>query len=241
MISHRNLPFAVTAALLLALPAVGHAQDAEEEESAFSWSIAATTDYVFRGVSQSDGDGALQIGLGYELGSGFYVGVWGSNIDFGDGPNIELDTFIGWNHDFNESWNFDVMLNRYNYLGDEDVDSDYDGNYNELISKVTYAEMISFTLGYTNDVYALDEDGWYYGLAGTWEVGHGFSLGAGVGLSTFASDTGIEDYTDWNVSLSRDFGPVNAAIGYYDTDSDGEYNFGDNAEDRVVLTLSVSG
>ena len=250
--SHRKLTLALAAALSLSLlPLSAFAQEnpadetqaedvGAEEESIFSWNAALTSDYVFRGVSQSDEDPALQLGADLNFGNGFYVGAWGSNVDFGDGgPDVEIDTYIGWNHDLTDEWNFDVMLNRYNYLGEDDEFGD--GDYNELITALAWNEMITFTLGYTNDVYALDETGWYYGLGGSWEIGNGFALDAGVGHSTFDDDTGIENYTDWNIGVNRDFGPINVAAGWYDTDSNGDDNFGDIADGRFVLTFSIEG
>lgn len=234
-----KLSFALVAALLV-LPLTAVAQDAEEEESMFSWNIALTSDYVFRGVSQTDEKPAFQIGADLSFGSGFYVGAWASNVDFGtDGPWAEVDTYIGWNHDLSEDWNLDLAINRYNYIGAKASFGDPD--YNEFLAVLSYAETYNFNFGYTNDVYGLDESGFYYGVDGSWEVGNGFSLGAGVALSTFDSATGYEDYMDWTVSLSRDFGPVNAALGYHGTDSDGEFNFGEIADDRFVLTFSIGG
>lgn len=248
--SHTKLTLALAAALSL-LPLTAFAQEnpadesavedvGAEEESIFSWNAALTSDYVFRGVSQTDEEPALQLGADLNFDSGFYIGAWGSNVDFGDGgPDVEIDTYIGWNHDLTDEWNLDVMLNRYNYIGEDDEFGD--GDYNELITALAWNEMLTFTLGYTNDVYALGENGWYYGLGGAWEVGNGFNLGAGVGRSTFDNDTGIEDYTDWQLTIDRDFGPVNIAAGWYDTDSNGEYNFGDTADGRFVLTFSIEG
>lgn len=237
------------AAALFAVPLAGLAQEnpadetavaEEEEESIFSWNAALTSDYVFRGVSQTDEEPALQLGADLNFDNGFYVGAWGSNVDFGDGgPDIELDTYLGWNHDLSDAWNLDLMLTRYNYLGEDD---DFgDGDYNELIATLTWSEMLAFTAAYTNDVYGLDETGLYYAVAGSWEVGNGFALDAGVGRSLFDAATEIEDYTDWSLAVSRDFGPVNIALGYYGTDSNGDWNFGEAADDRVVLTFSIGG
>jgi uncharacterized protein (TIGR02001 family) len=234
-----KLSFALVAALL-ALPLSAVAQNAEEEESPFSWNAAITSDYVFRGVSQTDEEPALQLGFDFSFGSGFYVGAWGSNVDFGSGgPDIEIDTYIGWNYDLSDDWNFDVALNRYNYFGEDD---DFgDGDYNELLATLSYAETYNFNFGYTNDVYNLGESAFWYAVDGGWDIGNGFSLGAGVGLNTFDSSTGYQDYVDWTLSLGRDFGPVSAALSYHGTDSDGEDNFGDIADDRFVLTFSIGG
>ena len=235
------LSIALSAALL-SLPLAAAAQDeaAEESDSGFSWNAALTSDYVFRGVSQTDEDPALQLGMDFSFDNGFYVGAWGSNVDFGTGsPDIELDTYIGWNTDLSDSVNLDLMLNRYNYFGEADWYGSAD--YNELIATLSVNETYNFTLGYTNDVYNLDDDGYYYGLAGSWGLGEAWGLDASVGRSAFGSSTFIEDYTDWSLSVNRDVGPVNIALGYYGTDSDGEWNFGEAADDRVVLTFSIEG
>ena len=58
------------------------AQDAAEEASAITINGAATltSDYRFRGVSQSDEGMAVQGGITIGHESGFYVGAWGSNL-----------------------------------------------------------------------------------------------------------------------------------------------------------------
>jgi len=96
--------------------------EADKAESNFSWNAAVTNDYVFRGVSQTDGDPALQLGADYAFGdSGFYVGLWGSNVDFGsDGPDIEADAYVGWGTDLSDDWNLDLSVVRYSYFGSRD-------------------------------------------------------------------------------------------------------------------------
>ena len=57
----------------------------------FSGNVALTTDYVWRGVSQTDEGPAVQGGFDYEHESGFSAGVWGSNVDFdGDTGVIKI-------------------------------------------------------------------------------------------------------------------------------------------------------
>lgn len=243
--NHKKLSLALAAALL-ALPMLASAQDemaeeaADEESSILSWNAALTSDYVFRGVSQTDEEPALQLGADLNFESGFYAGAWVSNVDFGaGGPDIEIDTYLGWNADISDDWNFDIQVNRYNYIGEDDGYGAID--YNELITTVTWAETISLTYGFTNDVYALGERGQYFGLGGSWDVGHDIGLDVGVGMSTFDDATGFDNYRDWSISLNRDFGPVNASLGYYDTDGEGNFNFGEAADGRIVLTFSIGG
>ena len=230
---------AAIAAALFALPLAASAQDAEDE-GGFSWNAAITSDYVFRGVSQTDEEPALQLGADYTWAGGFYVGAWASNVDFGaGGPDVELDVFLGWGTDLSDEWALDLMLNRYTYHGESNGYGD--GDYNELIGSLSWNETITLSVGYTNDVYNLGENGWYYAVAGSWGIGNEFTLDAGIGRNLFDDATGVEDYTDFSIGVSRDFGPMNAALGVYATDSSGRDYFGDTADNRVVLTLSFGG
>ena len=224
----KNLKAAILAALLAA-PAVSFAQEAEE--SNFSWNAGVVSDYVFRGVSQSGKDIAFQGGVDYAFGdSGFYAGVWGSNIDFGykAAPDLEVDGYVGFNTDLGEKFNFDIMLTRYTYHGD-----DNDGNidYNELITKFAMADVATLTVGYTNDYSNTGENVTYVNLGNSWDLGNDYSLNAAFGR-TF-SDFG--DYNDWNVGVSKSFGALEFGLNYYDT------NLNFNASDSVVLSVKIGG
>lgn len=213
-------------------PAVEEAATTEESESNLSFNAALVSDYVFRGITQTDFEPALQVGVDYSLGdSGFYVGAWGSNVDFGpfDGSDYEVDLYVGYNVDLSDDWNLDLNLTRYNYLGSNDG---VDNNYNEFITVVTYSEMLSLTLGYTNNYVNADINQLYLGFGGSWEVGNGFNLTAGVGHTDFE---GGGNYTDWTLGVNRDFGPFNIGLNYYDTDISGKVS------DQIVLAISVGG
>ena len=61
--------------------------------AAVSANVAFTSDYVWRGMTQSDGP-AIQGGFDYEADGGFYAGIWGSNVNFNDGAGSELDLYL---------------------------------------------------------------------------------------------------------------------------------------------------
>ena len=63
----------------------------------FTANIALTTDYRFRGQSQSQGEFALSGGVDYAHESGFFAGVWASNVDFNDAAETyyEVDLYAG--------------------------------------------------------------------------------------------------------------------------------------------------
>ncbi len=228
----------ISLALLALMPFAAQAQD--EDDSGFNWNAAATSEYMFRGISQTDDHPAIQAGAGYSWSNGFYVGAWASNVDFGEDTDAEVDTFVGWNGDLTDAVNLDVQLVRYNYVGEPDG---VDYAYNELIGKLSFAENYSATLGYTNDFLATETDSIYVAVGGSWEVGNDINLTAGLGYTTVDEDLSSEDgYIDYSIGVNRDFGPVNIGLGYIGTDNSAENLFGkDNAEEKFVLTFAIGG
>jgi uncharacterized protein (TIGR02001 family) len=224
--------------LLAALLAASGTAAAEDGPHSFAWTAWATTDYVFRGVSQNDEHFTLQGAFDYSHESGFYAGAWISKVDFGDaGPNAELDTYLGFSFPIGETLKGDVQLLRYNYIGGNNG-SDFE--YNELIAKLTYADFITGTIGYSNDVFATGETGIYYALQAKHAWESGFTLFGGAGFYDLNDAYAAADgYVDWNLGVSQTFGPVEVALTYTDTDSDGSDLFGDIAGNRVFLSAKV--
>ena len=84
-----------------------------------SANVALTTDYVWRGVSQNLEDPAIQGGFDYAHDSGFYIGIWGSSVDFQGPESTELDIYGGWSTEFENGVGFDVGFIEYTYHGDD--------------------------------------------------------------------------------------------------------------------------
>src|SRR5204863_2403272 len=77
----------------LALAGAAQAQDAPEFKASFN--VGANTDYVFRGISQTDEDPQVYGGIDATIGGIGYAGVWVSNVDFGNGTDAEFDLYAG--------------------------------------------------------------------------------------------------------------------------------------------------
>jgi uncharacterized protein (TIGR02001 family) len=74
------------------------------------------SDYDFRGITQTAGDPALQASLDYAHESGWYIGAWASNIDFGPGdPNLEIDVYTGFTKTLDSGLSYDVGGVFYSY------------------------------------------------------------------------------------------------------------------------------
>lgn len=200
---------ALACAIALALPAVAKAESESDWE--FAGEVTITTDYVWRGVSQTSEDPALQAGFEASHSSGFYAGVWGSNVDFDDpddGIDLEVDLFVGFAFDLNENLNLDLSATRYFYPG---ANSGYNIDYNEYAATLTIQEQVFFSVAYADDMVNSDVESMYYQLGGEWEFGDsGWGWSAAIGHFDFDSDIG--DYSDLSLGISRSFSIGNVAL-----------------------------
>ena len=80
---------AATAAIALSGPA------SAQSDVKVAWNVGVVSDYIFRGVSQTGEDPAIQGGVDLTSGS-FYAGAWASNVDFGDKTDAEIDVYGGY-------------------------------------------------------------------------------------------------------------------------------------------------
>ena len=89
----RKTLFAAATALMLGAAGAGAA------ESTYTANVMLASDYVFRGISQTNERGAIQGGFDAALSNGIYAGVWASNVNFGtgaDGTSTEVDYYGGY-------------------------------------------------------------------------------------------------------------------------------------------------
>lgn len=212
------------AAGLLAL-AVQPALAQDEGPWSVGGSAAVLSEYVWRGVSQTDEDPALQGEIYVEHESGFIVGLWATSIDFtgpgeeDDGIDYELDPYIGWAGEFGNGMSWEVLFTSVLYPGSREG---FDYDYNELSFKLGFGEHYEAGIAYSDDIFNLGGTGVYYHIAGEWELGDsGFGLRAGVGHYDL-DDAAGDSYNDYFVALGRSWGPAMVELQYTDTASYGE-------------------
>ena len=115
-----------TAAAAAFATSLAHAQaPAPTPEHTVTGNMTIATDYRFRGISQTFGEGfftpgpAIQGGIDYSHSSGFYLGNWNSNVsgnEFPNGSSIEMDFYGGWKHSWDD-FGLDVGTIYYAYPG----------------------------------------------------------------------------------------------------------------------------
>lgn len=244
-----------TALLAGGLLMAGVSAQAEEARSAVTTAgnVAFTTDYLFRGVSQSSNNAALQGTLTVSHESGVYFTAWGSSIASGAG-GLELDTLLGYAGKAGDV-GYDVGVMRYNYPGLNDnnsgqVNSDdgvtpVDADYNEAYASVSYMGA-KLGVAYSPD-YFLESDEFLYTFLDYGTEVAGVGLFAHVGLNMFDSElkmnqalfTGTDDsHLDYKVAVSKSLEGVGFELAYIGSDIDEQDCGGGLCEGRVVGTVS---
>jgi len=107
------------------MPQAALAQDAEQEKHAFSANVAVVSQYVFRGLTQTNEEPALQGGIDCVHASGLYAGMWLSNVNWvadvipDASVSLEADLYAGFRGSFGSSGiTGDAGYLRYQYPGD---------------------------------------------------------------------------------------------------------------------------
>ena len=180
--------------------------------AAVSANVAFAGDYVWRGMTQSDGP-AIQGGFDFEAESGFYAGIWGSNVNFNDGAGSELDYYFG--------YGFSV--------GDLGIDIGYVAfDYPKNQTGLDFEEIVlGFSLGNFGLTHALGQD----------DFTDYTEISYGMGPVSVAYGT-YDDMSD-NITISYGFscGAYDCGITAYDMTDEG-YSGVD--EDGIYFSISAS-
>jgi uncharacterized protein (TIGR02001 family) len=197
-----------------------------------SGNVALTSDYVWRGVSQTDGSPAIQGGFDADLGNGYYAGVWASNVDFGSDESLEVDIYAGLNTSL-AGFDLDIGILHYGYPTSADG-TDFTEVYVGTTVALPLLGDVSIQQSFGLDTGSEDTGDVNFGdyTALGFDLGDhaGFAVAVGLG---YTNSNGGEDVTDWKVSASKSMFGVDLEVAYTDTDGAG-------SEDTVALTISTS-
>lgn len=257
MLSKKLLPAAVTAAALLGA-GQAMADDAivtGDEYQGFTANVTLTSDYRFRGISQSDESVAIQGGFDYAWDNGIYIGTWGSSVDFDDDGSLgslELDYYIGWAFDITDNFSLDVGYLYYDYPGD---DGNSEGDYQEIYGSATWFG-VTAGVHYSDDYYAETDTFWYYYAAYSLGLFDDFlTLDFHIGYNDLEKaefdedgnwvsgflETDEDSYIDYSVAATISQWGLDWSIAWVGTDLDDDDVFGtDWADDTVVFSVSRS-
>jgi uncharacterized protein (TIGR02001 family) len=221
------------------LAALGLLAAAAAANAEVSGSAAIVSDYDFRGFTQTNNDATVQLSIDYTHESGWYIGTWGSGVDFGDPkPSTEVDVYTGYAGSIGDL-GYDVGINYYAYPGASDL------NFAEIYGSLSYS-VLTAGLYYSNDFGGSDESGIYVYADVSIPAGPlsidlhaGLSDGDGVGATYFFDDDlgrfTEDSYTDYSIGLSYTANNFTIGLKWIALDA------GDaGSDDRVVLSFSTS-
>lgn len=208
--------------------------DEKPSDLNFLGNVSLTSDYRWRGQTQTKNDPALQGNFILRHASGFYVSAFASNVDFGDEAHLEMDPQIGYTAPITLGTihpAVDLGMLRYNYIGDSDL------NYNEYYFKMifntllhqndSFTPSISYTNNYggkaTSDTMGKDISNWYFNvlyatpIAQT-DFGANASLGYSKANHEIYGSEPEEHFFDWKIGATYRYTPMGinaelAAIG----------------------------
>ena len=230
----------------------GH-ESAESSPHEWSANMAILSEYSFRGISQSNEDPAIQVGIDYAHETGFYVGFWASSVEFNDGPNatqIETNFYTGYGGSYGKI-DYDLGF-LYYYYPEEDADEPGSGLgeqdlweiYGSLGTTFDMESEPSITAGfaYSPDYYGSDGDSIYiYGE-------FGFSLGP---ISPYATVAYLDvegdkttpagyDYVHYTIGASTDIGQFTLDLYWSDKQEGDDHGGSGSAHDGVIFGISSS-
>ncbi|MGH8456886.1 MAG: TorF family putative porin [Stenotrophobium sp.] len=206
-------------------------------------SLGATTDYVFRGVSQSDGKPSVQADGHYYGSSGWFAGLWAASVrsDADSSNSAELNGYLGYAWPVTDAWSAKLTAVQYAYTGGN---SQRRYDYDELAGTLAYTNRVFLTAAASPNTSVDLTRGTFthraafsYDLAVHQPLGYAISANTGVGYYDLHRllRTG---YVYWNAGLSYDYGAAQFDVSYIGTNAAAKSLFyGDAAENRWVASV----
>jgi uncharacterized protein (TIGR02001 family) len=233
------------ASVAMMLPMAAIAQEAAKI-SPFTGTLAITSDYMFRGVTQSDENPALQGNVDwnhdYANGLSSKLGVWASNVDFNDGDEAssEFDLYASLNKNLGKA-DVGASVTYYAYPG---ADSNLDYNYFEVAALAAYdfdVASVNASVAYSPEFFLDSGDAYYTKLGASVPLPCKFTLDGHVGYQFVDKNTkfGLPDYSDWALGVGYNLEGFDLKAEYVDTNLS-KSDCKDGCEARAVFTVSRS-
>jgi len=183
--------------------------------------LGLTSDYRFRGVSQTQNAPAVQGGIDYTHSSGFYVGNWNSSVSsqmYTNGSGVESDLYAGFKKDIYKGLTLDV--GSYNYFyprATNNTSTNFDTN--ELFAGLGYGPVsVKYSQSLSNYFGTANSKNTQYYQADIAQpltyISKNLSLLAHVGRTEVNNNSNL-NYTDYNVGLGYNLQGWELAAKYY--------------------------
>ena len=223
-----------------ALPALAE-EPAAAPASPLSFNLSLTSEYRYRGISQSRLDPALQGGVDYAAESGFYVGAWASTIKwikdapYNGGANVEVDLYGGYKTEVAKGLTLDVGVLSYVYPSNNLNPS---ANTTEVYGALSFGPVTAKYSHSVTDLFgtADSKGSGYFDVSATFDLGEGFTVTPHICYQK-VKNYSAGSYTDYALTVNKDYAGFTFGAAVIGTDSDA-YMGGSSADSLKNLGKS---
>ena len=201
----------------------------EARAVSFGGDVAVTSDYIYRGYSQTNNKGALQLDLHASTQTGTFVGVWTSTLNDHYRPwaSFDVEEYIGQRFDLSSAWNTSITATNYQYLGGH---QSYSSDYQQIMASISYLDRWSFSFSAIPNMLRYGRYGEYrlgrypaYDVetSGQWLLADGFFITGGAGYYLFMGTDSMPPrhptigYAYGNFGLAYEWRSLRLDVGYF--------------------------
>lgn len=230
----------ILAALAVTLTAGTTLAQAQEAASPLSFNVTLTSDYRYRGISQSRLKPALQGGADYAFANGFYIGTWASTIkwikDGGGDSDLEIDVYGGYKTEISPGLTLDVGLLQYIYPSHKLATSP---DTLEVYGAVSFGPVTAKYSHSTSNLFGFADSkrSGYFDVSASFDIGDGFTLVPHVGHQTVKRSS-LYSYTDYSLGVTKDYAGFTFGGAIVGTDTKEYVGAGKNLG-KTALVVSI--
>lgn len=206
----------------------------------FSGYVTLTTDYVKRGVTQSNGNPALQIGAEFDFDIGLFLGAWASTVNIGNSPlrqrDLEVNYYAGYVFEISSAWRISATAVAYDYPGQS---GNVDYGYEEYSLGGNFDDRVWLEFAYSPDLYNTGLSTINIDLFAAWPVNNIWAIGGGAGYYDTSNLTGSA-YQYWQLGITASLSWADIDFRFHDTDKWVPIiSTPDRAKSRFVLKIQI--
>ena len=213
-----------------------------QEASPLSFNVSVTSDYRYRGISQTRLKPALQGGADLAFSNGFYIGTWASTIkwikDSGGDSKVEVDLYGGYKTEVSPGLTLDVGLLQYYYPSNKLAVS---ANTLEVYGALSFGPVTAKYSHSTTNLFGFGDSkgSGYLAVSASFDLGDGLMLSPHIGHQAVKRNSAYS-YTDYSLALSKDLSGFLVSGAIVGTDADKAY-VGPGGKDlgKTSFVLSV--
>lgn len=211
-----------------------HAADAKAPPYAIAYNVGLFSQYIFRGLTQTQNKLAVQGGVDFTHSNGFYAGAWGSNVSWLEdasayrNSSLELDVYGGYRGSVKDV-TYDVGVLQYVYPGTP-INGSARAETTELYGSLSYKWVTAkLSVAVSDKVFGTrDAAGTYYAdITANYPITDTITATAHVGRQEYnLSGADTISYTDWKLGLSKVVAEGVTVGGYYTDTNAKEAGYG---------------